>query len=139
MKPIPDGYECRLEVSVGQEMAVEFGHLGATHQVYATYWMARHFEEVGRMVLVPHLEDGEQGAGTKLHVEHDAAAPVGSAVVLTGRHRETSRNRLVVDCTAVLPDGTVIGHGWTEQAILPEVVLTERLQNPEPPGQPSAR
>ncbi|MQA05046.1 MAG: thioesterase [Streptosporangiales bacterium] len=139
MRPIPDGYECRLDITVTAAMTVDFGHLGAAHQVYATYWMARHFEEVGRMVLVPHLETGEQGAGTKVHVEHDAAAPLGSSLVVTGRHRATSGNRLLVDCAATLPDGTVVGHGWTEQAVLPEHVLASRLDGPEAPGQPSTR
>lgn len=123
MRPVDDGFERRLDVTVAPEMTVDFGHLGAAHQVYATYWMARHFEEVGRMVLVPHLEPGDQGVGTKVHVEHEAAALVGDTVHVTGRHRETSGNRLVVDCEARLADGTVVGRGWTEQAVLPERVL----------------
>ncbi|MBO0830320.1 MAG: hypothetical protein J2P24_21305 [Streptosporangiales bacterium] len=127
MKEIPAGFERRLDVVVGTEMTVDFGHLGAAHRVYATYWMARHFEEVGRMVLVPHLEPHEQGAGTALHVEHLAAARVGVHVGVVGRHRATTGNRLVVDCEARLTDGTLVGRGWTEQAVLPADVLDRRL------------
>lgn len=127
MKEIPVGFEQRLDLTVGREMTVEFGHLGAAHEVYATYWMARHFEEVGRMVLLPHLEPHEQGAGTALHVEHVAAARLGVGVSVVGRHRGTSGNRLVVDCEARLADGTVVGRGWTEQAVLPADVLDRRL------------
>ena len=48
MRPIPVGSSAVLDVVVTPELTVHFEELGSVHPVYATYNMAKHFEEAGR-------------------------------------------------------------------------------------------
>ena len=68
MRAIPPEFTQTLEVLVTDDMTVQFGELGAVHPVYATYWLARHFEEAGRKVLLPFLESGEGAIGSQVDV-----------------------------------------------------------------------
>ena len=45
-----------LEVVVTPELTVHFEELGSVHPVYATYNMAKHFEEAGRKLLLGRLD-----------------------------------------------------------------------------------
>jgi fluoroacetyl-CoA thioesterase len=88
MKPIPLGYQASFETVVTDEMTVDFEHpddpqLGKLHPVYATYWMAKHMELAGRKIILPFLEEGEEGIGTKVSVDHLASALPGHE----GAHR----------------------------------------------------
>ena len=55
MLPIPVGTTATLDVVVAEAHTVDFDEMGRVHPVYATYTMARHFEEAGRKLLVPRL------------------------------------------------------------------------------------
>lgn len=77
MRPIPDGYEAVFETVVTPEMTVNFEELGPVHPVYATYWMAKHMELAGRKIILPFLEEGEEGIGSYVEVRHLASASRG--------------------------------------------------------------
>ena len=101
MRPIQIGEQAVLEVLVTPAMTVRFGELGELHPaelhpVYATYELARHFEEVGRKLLLPHLEDGEDGLGTSLSVQHLRSALPGMRVTLTATVQRIEGRRLTV-------------------------------------------
>jgi predicted thioesterase len=83
--PVPVGASAVLDVTVTPELTVRFDELGPVHPVYATYSMAKHFEEAGRKLLLEHLEPGEAGIGRSVAVEHLAPAWVGDAVRVTAR------------------------------------------------------
>ena len=70
MRPISVGESATLEVVVTPELTVHFEELGSVHAVYATYNMAKHFEEAGRKLLLRHLEPDEDGLGRSVTVEH---------------------------------------------------------------------
>jgi predicted thioesterase len=95
--------------------------------VYATYSMAKHFEEAGRLLLLRHLEPGEAGLGRSVSVEHLAPCWVGDAVRITARCAEVRGNRLTCACSATDADGRELGRGTTVQVILPEEALTARV------------
>ena len=63
MRTIPLGGSAVLEVVVTPELTVQFEELGSVHPVYATYNMAKHFEEAGRKLLLRHLDDGGRTVG----------------------------------------------------------------------------
>jgi fluoroacetyl-CoA thioesterase len=94
--------------------------------VYATYTMAKHFEEAGRKLLVPHLEPGEAGIGRSVSVEHLAPSWVGDALRVTARCVDVTGNRLTCTVEAVDSYGRRLGHGTTVQTILPAAVLEAR-------------
>jgi fluoroacetyl-CoA thioesterase len=53
MIPLPVGETAVLDIVVLPAHTVDFDKLGKVHPVYATYAMAKHFEEAGRKLL-PH-------------------------------------------------------------------------------------
>ena len=95
------GHQETLEVLVTPDMTVRFAELGELHPVYATYELARHFEEVGRKLLLPFLEEGEDGVGTALGVEHLRSALPGMRVRLTATVQRVEGRRLSVTVEAV--------------------------------------
>ena len=127
MRPVPVGESAVLDVVVTPEMTVHFDELGPVHPVYATYSMAKHFEEAGRKLLLRYLEPGEAGIGSALSVEHLAPSWVGDAVRVTARCADVRGNRLTCECTAVDAAGRVLGRGTTVQAVLSEETLQARI------------
>jgi fluoroacetyl-CoA thioesterase len=127
MRPIPAGESAALDVVVTPELTVRFDELGPVHPVYATYSMAKHFEEAGRKLLLGHLEPGEAGIGRSVSVEHLAPAWVGDTVRVTARCVQVRGDRLTCECTAVDAEERVLGRGSTVQVVLAEDVLEQRI------------
>ena len=122
MRPVAIGERAVLEVLVTPAMTVKFAELGELHPaelhpVYATYELARHFEEVGRKLLLPHLEDSEDGLGTEVRVRHLRSALPGMRVTLTATVQSVEDRRLTVAVEAVSELGEVVATGSTEQYV----------------------
>lgn len=126
MRQIPVGETAVLEVVVRPEHLVDFDEMGRVHAVYATYTMAKHFEEAGRKLLVPHLEDGEAGIGRSVSVEHLAPSWVGDRLTVTATCVDVTGGRLTCAVEAVDEYGRRLGTGTTVQAVLPAAVLDAR-------------
>jgi fluoroacetyl-CoA thioesterase len=118
MRPIPAGFTQTLHLTVTPEMTVQFEELGRLHPVYASYWMAKHFEEAGRKVLLPHLEPGENGLGSEVSVSHTASALPGMGVVITATFERQEGRRVHCALRAVSELGDEIGTGTTTQVVL---------------------
>jgi fluoroacetyl-CoA thioesterase len=123
----PVGGSADLDVVVTPEMTVRFDELGPVHPVYATYSMAKHFEEAGRKLLLRYLEPGEAGIGSALSVEHLAPSRVGDAIRVTARCAEVRGNRLTCECVAVDAAGRTVGRGSTVQVVVSEASLQSRI------------
>lgn len=120
MQNIPEGFTQTLTVMVTADMTVDFGELGQVHPVYATYWMAKHFEEAGRKIILPFLEDGEGGIGAQVDVTHTASALPGMTVTVTATLDRVEGRRIYATIRAVNELGDEIGHGATTQVVLPQ-------------------
>jgi fluoroacetyl-CoA thioesterase len=127
VRPVPVGESAVVDVLVTPEMTVRFDELGPVHPVYATYSMAKHFEEAGRKLLLRHLEPGEAGIGSSLSVEHLAPSRIGDAVRVTARCAGMRGNRLTCECAAVDARGRLLGRGTTVQVVLSEAALRARI------------
>jgi fluoroacetyl-CoA thioesterase len=127
MRPIPVGSSAVLEVVVTSELTVHFEELGSVHPVYATYNMAKHFEEAGRKLLLRHLDDGEDGLGRSVTVEHLLPSWVGDRLSVEARCVAVEGNRVTCECTATDGDGREVGRGSTVQVALPRDVLDARI------------
>ncbi|SFT50613.1 Thioesterase superfamily [Geodermatophilus amargosae] len=127
MRPIAVGTTAVLDVVVTDAMTVDFDELGPVHPVYATYSMAKHFEEAGRKLLLAHLEPGEAGIGTALSVEHRVPAWPGDRIRVTARCTEVRGNRVTCACAAVDAGGRELGRGTTVQAVLSEEAVAARV------------
>ena len=127
MVPVPVGAAATLDVVVTLAMTVDFDELGPVHPVYATYTMAKHFEEAGRKLLLRHLEPGEAGIGRSVSVEHLGPSWVGDTVRVTARCVELRGNRLTCACVATDAGGRELGRGSTVQVVLPQTALEARI------------
>jgi len=132
VRTIPDGFEVHHSLVVTQAMTVDFevagdDKLGALHPVYATYWMAKHMELVSRKIILPYLEEHEEGIGYRVEVDHLASALPGMRVDVTGVFERQVGNRVHVACSAVSELGDVIGRGATVQVILSRTRLDDNL------------
>jgi len=125
--PIPVGATATLDVVVVPAHTVDFDELGKVHPVYATYTMAKHFEEAGRTLLVPRLEPGEAAIGAAVSVEHLAPSWVGDELRVTARCVEVRDGRLTCECHATDSYGRELGRGTTVQAVLPAAVVEARV------------
>ena len=128
MIPVPVGAAAELTLVVTPEMTVRFDQLGPVHPVYATYSMAKHFEEAGRKLLLRYLEPGEAGIGRSVAVEHLGPAWVGDAIRVTARCVQVEGNRLTCACRAEDVAGRELGNGTTVQVVLPQQALDARLR-----------
>lgn len=132
MRAIPPGFETHHPVVVTPAMTVDFeveddARLGTLHPVYATYWLAKHMELVSRKIILPYLEEGEEGIGFRVEVDHLASALPGMRVDVKGVFQRQAGNRVHVDCSAVSELGDVIGRGATVQVILAKARLEDNF------------
>jgi fluoroacetyl-CoA thioesterase len=123
----PLGESAALEVVVTPELTVDFARLGRVHPVYATYNMARHFEEAGRLLLLRHLGPGQDALGRSVSVEHLAPSWVGDRLTVEARCVAVTGNRLTCECRATDAAGREVGRGSTVQVVLPRDVLDTLL------------
>lgn len=111
-------------------MTVDFDQpqpgLGKLHPVYATYWLAKHFELVSRKLTLPYLEEHEEGIGFELSVRHLAPALPGTEVELEAQLLRVEGDRVYCRCTAIVM-GELIGEGSTTQVIRPRSELERRF------------
>lgn len=127
MRAIPDGYQTTLQLQVTEAMTVNFEELGKLHPVYATYWVGKHFEEVGRKLILPFLEEGEETIGTQLEVKHTASTLVGMKVIITATFIKREGRRLYAEMRAVNELGDEIATGTTTQALLPKEKIDDNF------------
>jgi predicted thioesterase len=127
VRPPADGESAVLDVVVTPASTVHFDELGPVHPVYATYSMAKHFEEAGRKLLLRHLDPGEAAIGRSVSVDHLAPAWVGDAVRVEARCVEVAGARVTCACTATGADGRELGRGSTVQVVLSEETLEARI------------
>ena len=131
MKAIPQGYRAVHDLIVRQDMMVDFEQseagLGKLHQVYSTYWMAKHIELVSRKLILPFLEPDEEGIGFELSVKHIAAALPGMRVDLIADYERTDRNRIYASCDVFNELGDKIGEGTTTQVVMRRDHLLENF------------
>jgi fluoroacetyl-CoA thioesterase len=71
-----------MTVTVTEELTARFDD-EAVHPVYGTAALVRHVEQVSRRLLVPLLEEDEEGVGAELTVRQIAPVRIGEAVELT--------------------------------------------------------
>jgi fluoroacetyl-CoA thioesterase len=129
VQSIPDGYSARVSFVVSQVMTVDFDELGPGPDLYATYWMAKHMEEAGRKIILPFLDDDEDGVGRAVSVTHLAPAAPGTLVHVDARLERTEGNRVFASQTATTASGKLLGEGTTEQVVLAKSRVEEMCRD----------
>jgi len=88
--------------------------------------MVYHMEWASRNLLIPYLEDGEEGMGAAVKVKHIAPSGLGAKVEITAAVSKVSKWELVTD-VYVKNEYGVIGKGEVIQKILPKKMIEEKL------------
>lgn len=119
MKPgLAKGVSAEVVIEVTEDMCPAFDGV-VVHRVYSTWSLAHHMELAARKVLVPYLEEHEEGLGTHLTVDHLAPTPVGRTVRVVAVAGEVDSHRLVCDVRAF--DGKrLVASGIQIQRVLPK-------------------
>ena len=104
-----EGEEARIEVTVTDEMLVDLGGR-RIHPVYATAWMVRHMEEAGRMLVEPHLAEGEDATGYAISVVHRRPARSGERLTVVARATRVDARECEADLEVHGPTG-IVGSG----------------------------
>lgn len=117
MRPGPArGETATLEVTVTREMTARVAG-DEIHPVYGTGALVQHIEQVCRELLVPHLEEGEEGVGYAIEAMHRAPVPVGARIVLTASVARVGPRELI--CEVLVRHGTaLVARGSFEQRIV---------------------
>ncbi|SFT01704.1 thioesterase family protein [Marininema halotolerans] len=127
MKPgLQPGIEEQMVVTVAGEMTASFGGV-EIHPVLSTVTMVYYMEWVSRKIILPYLENGEEGVGGAITLEHMAPAPVGKVVTFTSTVVEVTSNRVICEVKAE-HDKSLVGEGTFHQVILPVEKLYQRIQ-----------
>lgn len=127
MLSIRPGATASFAFVVSDEMTVDFEELGKGHPVYATYWMAKHLELVGRKLLVPQLQPGQEAIGHGVTVRHLRPAVPGTHLRVTGVLDRVEGNRVYTSCRVDDEWNERIGEGETIQVVLPEADIVARF------------
>lgn len=140
------GMVATVEGVVTEEMVAQFaGQM--IHPVLSTAMMVYYMEWAARLIILPYLEDGEEGMGRAVSVQHIAPAPIGTsfrAVATLQRVKQkeseaheiqpeqTTRRvsqRIQVDCKVQVWAGErLLGEGEVVQMVVAKAFIEERLR-----------
>nr|WP_239582749.1 hotdog domain-containing protein [Bacillus tianshenii] len=87
------------------------------HPVYSTATMVYHMEWVSRQIILPFLEEEEEGMGAEVSVKHLSPAAEGTELILHALVTNLTRNSIHTEVTVKAGD-RVVGEGKVKQAVL---------------------
>jgi fluoroacetyl-CoA thioesterase len=124
MKAIYSPGDSKTYTFVVQEHDTATFEAGQVHPVCATFTLAREVEWASRLFVLDMIEEGEEGIGTMLLINHIGPARVGSQVEVTATVQSQKKNELICSFTASV--GTrVVARGETGQKIVKKEKLKE--------------
>jgi fluoroacetyl-CoA thioesterase len=127
MKPgMKVGDTAVVEAVVTPDMFAQFEG-NVVHPAYSTVSMVYHMEWASRKIILPYLEEHEEGMGAAVSVKHIAPTTEGSTVTVTATVTEI-RDNVVVTKVEAKNEMQVIGIGEVKQVILPKQKIAQMLQ-----------
>ena len=114
--PFKPGDTKSYQTKVSRSMLAEFDS-GVVHEVYGTFALGKDAEWVCRLFVLDMLEEGEEGIGSMLTVEHLYPAPLGSTVEFTATLEEIKGNEVICTYEATA-NGKTIARGRQVQKII---------------------
>lgn len=117
----PRGATSTLEVTVTPDMTA-YATADQAPPVCGTAALAGLVERIGREVLEPHLEPGEEGLGAALELSYRVPVPVGETMTLTATVAVVGPAKLVCE-VLVRHAGTNVARGSFEQVLIPTADL----------------
>ncbi|MFE8694994.1 thioesterase family protein [Cytobacillus sp. FJAT-53684] len=115
-----------IEIEVTSDMFAQFeGEI--VHRAYSTVFMVYHMEWVSRKIILPYLEEHEEGMGGAVCVKHLAASPEGAKLTITAIVSEIAENVVITE-VSVCNGKKLIGTGEVKQVILSKRKIASLLE-----------
>lgn len=96
------------------------------HEVMSTVMMVYYMEKAGREMIIPFLEEKEEGSGYALDIKHVGPAVVGQTVTFRAVCSDVSPKRVVCHVTAETEDN-LVGTGLFTQAIFDKKTVAQKF------------
>lgn len=126
MKPgIELGQTATIHTKVTKEMFAQFEG-NVVHEAYSTVSMVYHMEWAARQIILPYLEEHEEGIGASVSIKHVAPTAVDTNVRVTATVTELKKNLVITEVEA-RNEKQIIGVGKVTQAILPKEDIDKKL------------
>ena len=122
---LTEGYKETITANVTESMVAQFEGV-VVHPVYSTVMMVYHMEWASRKIILPFLEDHEEGMGAEVNVKHIAPSKVGSSLSITATLIEKKRN-IVLTSVEIYDGSKLIGSGEVKQVILPKEKIKQLI------------
>jgi fluoroacetyl-CoA thioesterase len=122
---IKEGLTAKVHATVTPDMFAQFEG-DVVHPAYSTVSMVYHMEWAARKIILPYLEDHEEGMGGAVRVKHIAPSPEGSSITITATLSEL-RDNVIYTKVDVQNEKGIIGIGEVKQVILPKIKIKEML------------
>jgi len=120
------GYSVSSTFTVTESMCPSFNDT-VIHSICSTWDMAHQFEIAARKALEPHLEDGEQGIGSYISIEHLKPAPVGATVIVKATVVEIDESTVVCEIDAST-NNHLCASGKQVQRVLPTSTIARIIE-----------
>ncbi|PLR78554.1 thioesterase [Bacillus sp. V3-13] len=128
MKPgLRIGDEATIRAVVTPDMFACFAG-DIVHRAYSTVTMVYHMEWASRQIILPFLEEHEEGMGSEVKVKHLAPSPEGSQLTITAQVLDLKHNKVVTKVSA-RNEKELIGIGAVTQVILSKDRIRELVEN----------
>lgn len=119
--------EATIRITVTEEMLAAFDG-EVIHPVLSTVSMIYHMEKAGRAVILPFLEDDEEGCGFGVDIKHVGPAVIGQEVIFRAVCTEVTATRIVCEVTARTSRNRV-GYGFFTQALFKKAEMAKRFRD----------
>jgi fluoroacetyl-CoA thioesterase len=116
-----------IQITVSSDMFAQFEG-NVVHPTYSTVSMIYHMEWASRKIILPFLEEDEEGMGGAVSAKHLAPATEGSKLTIIAELIEYDRN-IVITKVSVIRVTELIGIGEVKQVILPKLKIAKMLNN----------
>lgn len=114
-----------VEAIVTEEMFAQFEGV-IVHPAYSTVSMVYHMEWAARKLILPYLEEQEEGVGGAVSLKHLGMATLGSSIRIEATVIELTPDRVLAK-VEVRHGERVIGLGEVKQIILTKQLIQEKL------------
>jgi len=121
------GQTASISFKVTPDMFAQFEG-NVVNKAYSTVSMVYHMEWVSRQIILPFLENHEEGIGGAVQVKHIAPTTEGTIVSVKAKLTEIKDNIIITETEAWTEKG-LIGKGEVKQVILPKAQIQERLES----------